>query len=83
MLSGMDDANERARAITFASYLLMKIKKATTPDVFYRIVDSDIILDDLIDNYGYYHRYPPAGVMELLAQREPALVKYGLKDKVR
>jgi hypothetical protein len=79
----MDDVSERAKAIDFASYMFMKIRKATTTDAFFAILDNDIVLTDLIDNYGYYHMYPPAGVIEMLAQREPLIAKYNLLDTVR
>jgi hypothetical protein len=79
----MDGVEERSRAIEFASYMLMKIKRAATPDAFYAIIDNGIVLDDLLDNYGYYHMYPPSGVIELLTQREPLIRRYGLTETVK
>jgi hypothetical protein len=79
----MDGAEERSRAIEFASYMLMKIKRAATPEAFSAIIDNGIVLDDLLDNYGYYHMYPPSGVIELLTQREPLIRKHGLTETVK
>jgi hypothetical protein len=79
----MDETEERSQAIEFASYMLMKIKSATTLETFYAIIESGIVLDDLLDNYGYYHMYPPSGVIELLTQREPLIKRYGLTETVK
>jgi hypothetical protein len=79
----MDGTEERDQAIEFASYMLMKIKKAATSEAFYAIIDNGIVLDDLLDNYGYYHMYPPSGVIDLLTQREPLIKRYGLTEAVK
>jgi len=63
--------------------MVMKIKKAVTPEAFYAILDNSTVLEDLIENYGYYHMYPPTGVIELLAQRESLLDEYGLLEAVK
>jgi hypothetical protein len=79
----MDETEERSRAIEFASYMLMKIKRAAAPETFFAIIDNGIVLDDLLDNYGYYHMYPPSSVIELLTQREPLIRKHGLTEAVK
>jgi hypothetical protein len=74
---------DRDLAIEFASYMLMKIKRAAAPEAFHAIVDSGVVLEDLLENYGYYHMYPPSGVIELLAQREPLIREHGLAEAVK
>jgi len=71
----MVDKTEQSRAIDFTSYVLMKIKLSASKELFRRIIDNGTVIDDLLDNYGYYHMYPPSAVIELLAQREPLLAE--------
>ena len=79
----MDDVDEKRRAIEFASYMMMKIKQATTSDDFLTLVDNGVVINELLQNYGFYHIYPPAGVVELLAEREPLIRRLGLTEVVR
>jgi hypothetical protein len=79
----METAKDTGKAIDFASYMLMKIRRAVDADAFLTLVDGGIVLEDLIDNYDYYHMYPPAGVIQLLAEREPLIARYNLVESIR
>ena len=79
----MNDALEHRRAIEFTSYMMMKIKQATASDDFLALVDNSVVIDELLQNYGFYHMYPPAGVIELLAECEPLIRRLGLTEIIR
>ena len=67
--------NDAQRAAHFLTIILSEIKQNYVQDeaVFRQIVSNDIVIPQLIKNYGYLHMFGYDRVIQELSQKEPLL----------
>ncbi|MCL1799031.1 MAG: hypothetical protein FWG23_04765 [Eggerthellaceae bacterium] len=67
--------NEAQRTAHFVAIILSEIRRKPALDdaAFQKIVSNDIVIPELVKNYGYFHMFGYDQVIRELSQKEPLL----------
>ena len=65
--------NDAQRTVHFIAIILSVIKQkyVSSDDIFNKIESNDIVISELVKNYGYLHMFGYDRVVQELSQKEP------------